>query len=54
MKGSQDAETLRTRERTVDQKRRSALLVSRHRQATYNGLAECAAAGLHDCAFRLF
>jgi SAM-dependent methyltransferase len=30
------------------------LLISKHRTTNYGGLAECAAAGLHEFAFRLF
>ena len=32
----------------------NAMFVSKHRTTTYNGLSECAAAGLHAFCFRLF
>ena len=36
------------------ERHRYSMFISKHRGTTYDGLSECAAAGLHEFAFRLF
>jgi 2-polyprenyl-3-methyl-5-hydroxy-6-metoxy-1,4-benzoquinol methylase len=54
MKVSLHTRDLETRVPSEGERHRRAMLASKHRMTVYDGLNECAAAGLHAFAFRLF
>jgi SAM-dependent methyltransferase len=54
MKASQRVPGLQTKGSSKSEWHGRGILASKHRTTTYGGLTECAAAGLHDFAFRLF